>query len=97
MEGIAVLFLIGGLILGRWSWIAVPLALTLPIITWLVVYDATDAALYGDGPIEGTAFWIVAAIVSAVAGLAGVALHQLLLRLVRRAMPASRRVSRSGP
>ena len=89
MEGIAALFLIGGLILGRWWWIAVPLALTVPIITWLVVYDATDAELYGDGPIEDTAVWIAAAIVSAVAGLAGVALHQLLLRLARSVVERS--------
>ena len=77
------LFLIGGLVLGRWWSIAVPLVLALSIITWLVVYEVTDAELYGDGPIEGAAFWIVAAVVSAVAGLTGVAVHQLLLRLVR--------------
>ena len=84
MEGVAVLFLLGGILLGRWWWIATPLALTLPIVTWLALYEVTDGALYGDGPIDGTTFWILAAAVSAAAALAGIGLHQAAILLARR-------------
>jgi hypothetical protein len=94
MEGVAVFFVLGGLLLGRWWWIACPLALTLPIVTWFALYDLTDRDLYGDGPIDNSAFWISAALVSIAAGLAGVGLHHLL-RLVLSRSRSVRRLDRS--
>jgi hypothetical protein len=64
-----------------WWWIATPLVITLPIVVWFALDDLTDGELYGDGSLESTTFWVVGAVASAVAGLAGVGLHQAALRL----------------
>lgn len=79
------LFFLIGLVLGRWWWVATPLVLTVPIVLWLATYELTDAEPYGDGPIENTAFWVVAGAVTVAGGLMGIGVHRLLRLAARSA------------
>lgn len=83
-EGVAALFFLVGLTLGRWWWIVTPLVLTLPIVLWLATYELSDGALYGDGPIESTTFWVIDGVLTAAAGLAGVGANRILRRTLGR-------------
>ncbi len=82
------LFFVLGLIIGG-SKVGMVSAVLLPVAFWAVGWAASDADLYGSGPLE-PAFFVFVMVFSAAFALGGVALRAGGRRAWRRVRPGAR-------